>query len=191
MTARPARAVALIILDGWGYREATEANAIRLARTPHWDRLWAHPSRTLLAASGRAVGLPAGQMGNSEVGHLNLGAGRVVMQDLVRIGAAIEDGTFFANPALRAACAAAVTASPACRNRPRAIPTPSGVPVKIRSPGTKVQMLDKYSTRTGTEKIRFEVRDSCMRSPATSHHSAMSSGFGKASTDTTAGPIGP
>ena len=107
MTARPARAVALIILDGWGYREATEANAIRLARTPHWDRLWAHPSRTLLAASGRAVGLPAGQMGNSEVGHLNLGAGRVVMQDLVRIGAAIEDGTFFANPALRAACAAA------------------------------------------------------------------------------------
>ena len=62
MTARPARAVALIILDGWGYREATEANAIRLARTPHWDRLWAHPSRTLLAASGRAVGLPAGQI---------------------------------------------------------------------------------------------------------------------------------
>ena len=107
MTARPARAVALLILDGWGYREATEANAIRLARTPHWDRLWAHPSRTLLAASGRAVGLPAGQMGNSEVGHLNLGAGRVVMQDLVRIGAAIEDGSFFTNPALRAACTAA------------------------------------------------------------------------------------
>jgi 2,3-bisphosphoglycerate-independent phosphoglycerate mutase len=107
MTARPARAVALIILDGWGYREATESNAIRLARTPQWDRLWAHPSRTLLAASGRAVGLPDGQMGNSEVGHLNLGAGRVVMQDLVRIGAAIEDGSFFANAALRAACAAA------------------------------------------------------------------------------------
>lgn len=105
LTPRPPRAVALIILDGWGYREARDANAIRLADTPHWDRLWAHPSRTLLVASGRHVGLPDGQMGNSEVGHLNLGAGRVVMQDLVRIGAAIEDGAFFRNPALTAACA--------------------------------------------------------------------------------------
>lgn len=105
MSARPARAVALIILDGWGYREACEANAICLARTPNWDRIWQHPSRTLLTASGRAVGLPDGQMGNSEVGHMNLGAGRVVMQDLVRIGVAIEDGSFFANPALLAACA--------------------------------------------------------------------------------------
>lgn len=102
---RPSRAVALIILDGWGYREACEANAICLADTPNWDRLWSHPSRTLLTASGRAVGLPDGQMGNSEVGHLNLGAGRVVMQDLVRIGAAIEDGRFFENAALVAACA--------------------------------------------------------------------------------------
>lgn len=104
MSARPPRAVALIILDGWGYREEREANAIRLAKTPNWDRIWAHPSRTLLTASGRAVGLPDGQMGNSEVGHLNLGAGRVVMQDLVRIGAAIENGTFETNPAFVAAC---------------------------------------------------------------------------------------
>lgn len=107
MSARSSRAVALIILDGWGYREECEANAICQARTPNWDRIWAHPSRTLLSASGRAVGLPDGQMGNSEVGHLNLGAGRVVMQDLVRIGAAIEDGSFFSNPALVAACAQA------------------------------------------------------------------------------------
>ena len=99
MTDRPARAVALIILDGWGYREDREANAILLAHTPHWNRIWSHPSRTLLTASGRAVGLPDGQMGNSEVGHLNLGAGRIVMQDLVRIGAAIEDGSFFHNRA--------------------------------------------------------------------------------------------
>lgn len=104
MSARPSRAVALIILDGWGYREDCEANAICLADTPNWDRIWSHPSRTLLTASGRAVGLPDGQMGNSEVGHLNLGAGRVVMQDLVRIGTAIEDGSFFRNPALLAAC---------------------------------------------------------------------------------------
>ena len=104
MSARVDRAVALIILDGWGYREACEANAICLANTPNWDRIWSHPSRTLLTASGTAVGLPEGQMGNSEVGHLNLGAGRVVMQDLVRIGSAIEDGRFFSNPALLAAC---------------------------------------------------------------------------------------
>lgn len=108
MSARPTRAVALIILDGWGYRESCEANAICLASTPNWDRIWSHASRTLLAASGRAVGLPEGQMGNSEVGHLNLGAGRVVMQDLVRIGSAIEDGAFYGNAVLREACAAAV-----------------------------------------------------------------------------------
>ncbi|MES2524102.1 MAG: 2,3-bisphosphoglycerate-independent phosphoglycerate mutase [Gemmatimonadota bacterium] len=104
MPARTSRPVALIILDGWGYREESTANAIRLASTPNWDRIWAHPSRTLLTASGRAVGLPAGQMGNSEVGHLNLGAGRVVMQDLVRIGTAIEDGSFYSNAALVEAC---------------------------------------------------------------------------------------
>ena len=104
MPARSIHPVALIVLDGWGYREDRVANAILLADTPNWDRVWAHESRTLLTASGTAVGLPAGQMGNSEVGHMNLGAGRVVMQDLVRIGAAIEDGSFFANPALVQAC---------------------------------------------------------------------------------------
>jgi 2,3-bisphosphoglycerate-independent phosphoglycerate mutase len=75
----------LVVLDGWGYRESLEGNAIALSRTPTWDALWKRESRTLLEASGLAVGLPEGQMGNSEVGHLNLGAGRVVMQDLVRI----------------------------------------------------------------------------------------------------------
>jgi 2,3-bisphosphoglycerate-independent phosphoglycerate mutase len=104
MTARTDRAVALIILDGWGYREERDANAILLANTPNWNRIWSHASKTLLAASGHAVGLPAGQMGNSEVGHLNLGAGRIVMQDLVRIGRALEDESFFHNPALVAAC---------------------------------------------------------------------------------------
>jgi len=98
------RPVALIVLDGWGYRPQAEGNAIALANTPTWDSIWAHPARTLLEASGTRVGLPQGQMGNSEVGHLNLGAGRVVMQDLVKINTAIADGSFFRNPALVAAC---------------------------------------------------------------------------------------
>jgi 2,3-bisphosphoglycerate-independent phosphoglycerate mutase len=101
------RRVALVVLDGWGYRKDRDANAIALARTPTWDKIWSTPTKTLLEASGLRVGLPRGQMGNSEVGHLNLGAGRVVIQDLVRINTAIEDGSFFRNPALLAACAAA------------------------------------------------------------------------------------
>jgi 2,3-bisphosphoglycerate-independent phosphoglycerate mutase len=103
-TTQRARPVALIVLDGWGYRPETDGNAIALANTPTWDALWGRGSRTLLEASGLRVGLPAGQMGNSEVGHLNLGAGRVVMQDLVRISSAIADGSFYTNPALVAAC---------------------------------------------------------------------------------------
>ncbi len=99
-----ARPVALIVLDGWGYRPETAGNAIALANTPTWDSLWGRGSRTLLEASGLRVGLPEGQMGNSEVGHLNLGAGRVVMQDLVRISSAIADGSFYSNPALVGAC---------------------------------------------------------------------------------------
>src|SRR5438094_10338993 len=98
------RPVALIVLDGWGYRPETDGNAIALANTPTWDTLWGRGSRTLLEASGLRVGLPEGQMGNSEVGHLNLGAGRVVMQDLVRIGASINDGSFFQNPVFVQAC---------------------------------------------------------------------------------------
>ncbi len=104
MSGDASRPVALIVLDGWGYREETEGNAIFLARTPTWDAISKHPARTLLAASGLRVGLPEGQMGNSEVGHLNLGAGRVVMQDLVRISTSIDDGSFFSNPALVSRC---------------------------------------------------------------------------------------
>src|SRR5437762_12962972 len=81
-----ARPVALIVLDGWGYRHETEGNAIALANTPTWDGLWSRGSRTLLEASGLRVGLPEGQMGNSEVGHLNLGAGRVVRSEERRVG---------------------------------------------------------------------------------------------------------
>jgi 2,3-bisphosphoglycerate-independent phosphoglycerate mutase len=94
------RPVVLVVLDGWGYRAEPEGNAIAMAATPTWDKLWEKYPRTLLEASGLAVGLPAGQIGNSEVGHLNLGAGRVVMQDLVRIDESIRDGSFFTNRAL-------------------------------------------------------------------------------------------
>jgi len=100
---------ALIILDGWGYREAREGNAVAQAATPRFDELWGRYPHTLLTASGEDVGLPAGQMGNSEVGHLNLGAGRVVMQELPRIDHAIADGSFFENKVLREAMEAGKT----------------------------------------------------------------------------------
>ncbi len=95
--------VALVILDGWGIAPAGPGNAVELAATPVFDDLRARFPTTTLAASGEAVGLPAGQMGNSEVGHLTIGAGRVVDQDLMRIDRAVESGAFFENPALTAA----------------------------------------------------------------------------------------
>lgn len=97
----------LMILDGWGYSEETEFNAIFQAHTPCWDRLWSACPHSLLETSGEAVGLPAGQMGNSEVGHLNIGAGRIVYQDYTRISLAIRDGSFEKNAALCAGIDAA------------------------------------------------------------------------------------
>ncbi len=101
------RPVVLLILDGFGCREATPDNAIALARKPHWDRLMATCPHTSIDASELSVGLPNGQMGNSEVGHLNMGAGRVVYQDLTRIDLAIQTGDFAKNPVLRDAAATA------------------------------------------------------------------------------------
>ena len=97
--SRPRPAV-LCILDGWGFRPEREDNAIALAKTPNYQRMLADSPHALLATSGRAVGLPAGQMGNSEVGHMNIGSGRIVAQDLPRIDVAIEEGTFATRPAL-------------------------------------------------------------------------------------------
>lgn len=105
--------VALIILDGWGLREEADQNAVKLAEPPVFTRLWASYPHATLQASGEAVGLPAGQMGNSEVGHTNLGAGRTVYQDLTRIDKAISDGDFRQTPALRAAIQAAIDAGKA------------------------------------------------------------------------------
>ncbi|HEY0838004.1 MAG TPA: 2,3-bisphosphoglycerate-independent phosphoglycerate mutase [Azospirillum sp.] len=99
-TKRP-RPVVLCVLDGWGYREERADNAIAQADTPTWDRLWSNEPTAFLDASEEEVGLPRGQMGNSEVGHMNLGAGRVVMQDLVMIDHAIVQGEFERNAALQ------------------------------------------------------------------------------------------
>jgi 2,3-bisphosphoglycerate-independent phosphoglycerate mutase len=94
------RPLALIILDGWGYREEKEANAIALAKKPTWDEIWKEYPHALITGSGCSVGLPDGQMGNSEVGHLNMGAGRIIHQDLTRIDLAISSGEFFSNTVL-------------------------------------------------------------------------------------------
>ncbi|KDM90645.1 2,3-bisphosphoglycerate-independent phosphoglycerate mutase [Photobacterium galatheae] len=105
--------LALVILDGWGYREDTANNAIANANTPVLDNLMANEANTLISASGLDVGLPDGQMGNSEVGHTNIGAGRVVYQDLTRIAKAISDGEFQHNPALVNAMDSAISAGKA------------------------------------------------------------------------------
>lgn len=96
--------IVLIILDGWGYREAPEHNAIFAANKPNWDQLWASQPHMLISGSGCDVGLPEGQMGNSEVGHLHMGAGRLVPQDLMRIDIDVANGNFFNNETLLNAC---------------------------------------------------------------------------------------
>ncbi|NLY57651.1 MAG: 2,3-bisphosphoglycerate-independent phosphoglycerate mutase, partial [Gammaproteobacteria bacterium] len=109
MTAAP-KPVVLMILDGFGHSESPDSNAIMAANTPVWDRLWGNAPRTLISGSGMDVGLPDGQMGNSEVGHMNLGAGRVVYQDFTRVTKAIADGDFFDNAIIGAAVDKAVAA---------------------------------------------------------------------------------
>ncbi len=100
---RPIAPVVLAILDGWGFREEDDHNAVRSADTPVMDALWHAYPHTLIAASGAAVGLPDNQMGNSEVGHLTIGCGRIIRQELVRISQAVKDGSLAANPVLNAA----------------------------------------------------------------------------------------
>ncbi|HEV8460768.1 MAG TPA: 2,3-bisphosphoglycerate-independent phosphoglycerate mutase, partial [Gaiellaceae bacterium] len=95
--------VTLVILDGWGVAPPGPGNAVELADTPVFDRLWSEYPHTTIEASGEAAGLPPGQMGNSEVGHLTIGSGRRLYQDLMRVNKAIEDGSFFESPVLKAA----------------------------------------------------------------------------------------
>src|ERR1700739_1888807 len=101
--ALPVERAALIVLDGWGLADPGPGNAVSLAHTPVFDELWRTYPHATLTTCGHAVGLPDGQMGNSEVGHLNLGAGSIVRQDLVRIDDAIADGSLARSQALRAA----------------------------------------------------------------------------------------
>ncbi len=109
----PHRPLALIIMDGWGYSDDPKYNAIHAAHTPVWDQLWRTYPHTLISASGAGVGLPGNQMGNSEVGHLNLGAGRVVYQELTRISRAIKTGSFYTNHTLCQAVDKAIKAQKA------------------------------------------------------------------------------
>lgn len=141
------RPVVLAILDGWGYREEPADNAIAAARTPVWDRLWQDCPHALLYTSGKAVGLPEGQMGNSEVGHLNLGAGRVLYQDSMRISRAIEDGSFNDNPALTGAVDAAKAAGGAAHVV--GLLSPGGV----HSYDTHLQAMVRLAAARGVERI--------------------------------------
>ena len=108
------RPVVLCVLDGWGWREEEADNAVRLADTPNFDRLWAEEPHAFLQASEEAVGLPHGQIGNSEVGHMNLGAGRVVFQDLQMIFNAIADGSLAKAKALQKHIAALKASGGTC-----------------------------------------------------------------------------
>ena len=111
MSDKNRKPTVLIVLDGWGHREETQDNAIANADTPVWDRLWDKSPHTLISASGEDVGLPCGQMGNSEVGHMSLGSGRVLYQNISRIDQAIRDGSFNNNPAFTAGIDKAIAAN--------------------------------------------------------------------------------
>ena len=148
---QPHRPLALIILDGWGYSENPEHNAIMAAKTPFWDQLWQDHPHTLIHASGEGVGLPGTQMGNSEVGHLNIGAGRVVYQELTRISKAIADGSFFDNAELCRAVDAAVDSDKAVHIM--GLLSPGGV----HSLDSHIEAMVKMAARRGAEKIYVHV----------------------------------
>ena len=147
----PAKPVALIILDGWGYRENPEHNAIAAAKKPVWDKLWSSYPHTLIHASEAAVGLPTKQMGNSEVGHLNLGAGRVVYQEYTRINLAIESGAFFGNKTLTDAVDLAIGGGKAIHIM--GLLSPGGV----HSHETHIQALAELAVKRGAKDIYFHA----------------------------------
>lgn len=148
LTHRP---IVLIVLDGWGYSDEVEYNAIRQARTPVWDHLWATRPHTLIRGSGAEVGLPAGQMGNSEVGHLNLGAGRVVYQEFTRINNAIRSGSFFDNHTLQEAIDGAVAGGGAVHLM--GLLSPGGV----HSHQEHIHAMADLAIRRGAEKIHIHA----------------------------------
>lgn len=137
----------LVILDGYGYREDQQDNAIYSAKTPVMDALWAKRPHTLIDASGLEVGLPDRQMGNSEVGHVNPGAGRIVYQDLTRLDVEIKERTFFANPVLTAAVDKAVAAGKAVHIM--GLMSPCGV----HSHEDHIMAMVELAAERGAEKI--------------------------------------
>jgi 2,3-bisphosphoglycerate-independent phosphoglycerate mutase len=136
-----------MILDGFGYSESPDSNAIMAARTPVWDKLWASAPHTLVSGSGMDVGLPDGQMGNSEVGHMNLGAGRVVYQDFTRVTKSIQDGDFFENPVICGAVDKAVAAGRAVHVM--GLLSPGGV----HSHEEQLAAMVEQAARRGAENI--------------------------------------
>jgi 2,3-bisphosphoglycerate-independent phosphoglycerate mutase len=158
--------VLLIILDGFGYSEDTDHNAIANARKPNWDRLWSTYPHTLINASELAVGLPKGQMGNSEVGHLNIGAGRVIYQELTRVDVAIEDGSFNTNPAFTHAIGVARQTGKALHIM--GLLSPGGV----HSHEEHIHALLELAAKSGLQKIYLHAfldgRDTPPRSAAAS-----------------------
>ena len=158
--------VLLLILDGFGYREDPNYNAVAQATKPNWDRLWSNCPHTLISTSGLSVGLPEGQMGNSEVGHLNIGAGRVVYQELTRIDLAIKDGSFYTNPALQQAVQQAKQHDKALHVL--GLLSPGGV----HSNESHIQAMVDLAARAGLKKIYIHAfldgRDTPPRSAETS-----------------------
>jgi len=143
--------IVLAILDGWGYSENMQSNAIANANKPTWDRLWAQHPHTLIKGSGAEVGLPSGQMGNSEVGHLNLGAGRVVYQEFTRVSRAIRTGSFFNNQTLTDAVDLAITSKKSLHIM--ALLSDGGV----HSHEEHVQAMTKLAIERGAEKVYLHI----------------------------------
>lgn len=164
--AKSGKPLVLLILDGWGYREDPADNAIVQANTPVMDRLWRDYPHSLISGSGMDVGLPDGQMGNSEVGHVNLGSGRVVYQELTRITKAISDGDFFDNPVLAGAVQQAVKAGKAVHLM--GLLSPGGV----HSHEDHLIAMIELAARQGADKIYLHAfldgRDTPPRSAAAS-----------------------
>ncbi len=156
----------LLILDGWGHREESRDNAIANGNTPVWDRLWQTAPHTLISSSGLDVGLPSGQMGNSEVGHMSLGSGRIVHQNITRIDQAIADGSFDTNPAYISAIDKAVSGNGAVHIM--GLLSPGGV----HSHEHQIEAAIKLAAKRGASQVYFHAfldgRDTPPRSAASS-----------------------
>lgn len=165
---QPKKPLVLLILDGWGYREQTESNAIAQAKTPVMDALWQSYPHSLISGSGLDVGLPDGQMGNSEVGHVNLGSGRVVYQDFTRITKAIKDGDFFTNPVLVNSVQQAVAADKAVHIM--GLLSPGGVHSHEEHLLAMVQLAEQQGATRIYLHAFLDGRDTPPRSAANSLH---------------------